>query len=193
MSQQEARSVRTTGRIEQLNVSPGGVPKRAVTEGVVNEYGLTRDRQRDRRHHGGTERAVCLFSAEILDSLRADGHQIGPAQPVKMSPSAASTGRSWCLVPEFTWANRSSSRSPRTQRPAASFRTASKAAISTSSTRQPIQAVLGCTHASCGRARCIPAMMSRWRSTPPPTAAPGCNQRPLAGVRRRVDPSLSNP
>ncbi len=78
MSQQEARTVRTTGRIEQLNVSPGGVPKRAVSEAVVNEYGLTRDRQRDRRHHGGTERAVCLFSAEILDGLRADGHQIGP-------------------------------------------------------------------------------------------------------------------
>ena len=44
-------------------------------------------RQRIRAHtrpptrsspHGGTERAVCLFSAEILDSLRADGHQIGP-------------------------------------------------------------------------------------------------------------------
>ncbi len=69
---------RTTGRIEQLNASPGGVPKRAVTEAVVNEYGLTRDRQNDRRHHGGTERAVCLFSAEILDSLRADGNPIGP-------------------------------------------------------------------------------------------------------------------
>ncbi len=67
-----------SGRIEQLSVSAGGVPKRAVTEAIVNEYGLTRDRQRDRRHHGGTERAVCLFSADILDSLRADGHPIGP-------------------------------------------------------------------------------------------------------------------
>ena len=71
-------NAKTNGRIEQLNVSPGGVPKRAVPEAIVNEYGLTQDRQRDRRHHGGAERAVCLFSAEILDSLRADGHQIGP-------------------------------------------------------------------------------------------------------------------
>ena len=70
------RTTPSTGRIEQLNVSAGGVPKRAVTEAVVNEFGLTRDRQRDRRHHGGPERAVCLWSAEVIDGLRADGHQI---------------------------------------------------------------------------------------------------------------------
>ncbi len=71
-------NARSRGRIEQLSVSPGGVPKRAVPEAIVNEIGLTRDRQRDRRHHGGPERAVCLFSAEILDALRAAGHPIGP-------------------------------------------------------------------------------------------------------------------
>ena len=64
------------GRIEQLSVSPGGVPKRAVTEAVVNAFGLTRDRQRDRRHHGGRERAVCLWSAEVIDGLRAAGNDI---------------------------------------------------------------------------------------------------------------------
>ena len=62
------------GRIEQLSASPGGVPKRAVAEAVVNRFGLTQDRQRDRRHHGGPERAVCLWSAEIIDQLRAAGH-----------------------------------------------------------------------------------------------------------------------
>lgn len=64
------------GRIEQLSVSGGGVPKRAVSEAVVNAFGLTRDRQRDRRHHGGKERAVCLWSAEVIDALRAGGHEI---------------------------------------------------------------------------------------------------------------------
>ncbi len=66
----------TIGRIEQLSASRGGVPKRAVPEAVVNEYGLTQDRQRDRRHHGGLERALCLWSSEIIDQLRADGHDI---------------------------------------------------------------------------------------------------------------------
>ena len=64
------------GRIEQLSVSVGGVPKRAAPEAVVNAFGLTRDRQRDRRHHGGRERAVCLWSAEVIDSLRAAGNEI---------------------------------------------------------------------------------------------------------------------
>lgn len=63
------------GRIEQVSASPGGVPKRAVPEAVVNRYGLTQDRQRDRRHHGGPERAVCLWSAEVIDALRAEGHR----------------------------------------------------------------------------------------------------------------------
>lgn len=67
----------TVGRIEQLSASGGGVPKRAVPEAIVNQYGLTQDRQRDRRHHGGLERAVCLWSSEVIDQLRADGHQIG--------------------------------------------------------------------------------------------------------------------
>lgn len=64
------------GRIEQISASPGGVPKRAVPEAVVNRLGLTRDAQRDRRHHGGPERAVCLWSAEQVDALRAAGHPI---------------------------------------------------------------------------------------------------------------------
>lgn len=64
------------GRIEQISVSRGGVPKRAVPEEMVNRFGLARDAQRDRRHHGGPERAVCLWSAEQVDALRAAGHPI---------------------------------------------------------------------------------------------------------------------
>lgn len=64
------------GRIQQLSVSPGGVPKLAVAESVINAFGLTRDRQRDRRHHGGRERAVCLWSSEVIDALRAAGNEI---------------------------------------------------------------------------------------------------------------------
>ena len=64
------------GRIEQISASRGGVPKRAVPEAVVNRLGLAGDAQRDRRHHGGPERAVCLWSAEQVDALRAAGHPI---------------------------------------------------------------------------------------------------------------------
>lgn len=66
------------GRIFQINVSPGGVPKLPVAEGEVTTYGLTDDRQQDQKHHGGPERALCLFSLEHILALQEEGHPIYP-------------------------------------------------------------------------------------------------------------------
>lgn len=66
------------GRIFQLNVSGGGVPKLAVREAVLTPEGLAGDRQRDLRYHGGPERAVCLFALERVMELQAEGHPIFP-------------------------------------------------------------------------------------------------------------------
>ena len=66
------------GRIFQLNVSNGGVPKLAVREAVLTPGGLEGDRQRDRRYHGGPERALCLFALERVLELQAEGHPIFP-------------------------------------------------------------------------------------------------------------------
>jgi MOSC domain-containing protein YiiM len=63
-------------RVESVNVSDGGVPKAAVAEALITTHGLAGDRQRDRRIHGGPDRAVTLFPAERLDLLRAEGHPI---------------------------------------------------------------------------------------------------------------------
>ncbi|MFN9577181.1 MAG: MOSC domain-containing protein, partial [Gemmatimonadota bacterium] len=60
-----------TGRIEQVSISPGGVPKRAVSEARVTRDGLVGDWQLDRKHHGGPDRAVCLLSAELIARLNA--------------------------------------------------------------------------------------------------------------------------
>ena len=67
-----------TGRIFQLSVSPGGVPKFAVREGTVNELGLGGDDHRFPKIHGGPERALCLFSLERILELQAEGHSIFP-------------------------------------------------------------------------------------------------------------------
>ena len=65
--------------IAQINVSPqGGVPKHAVPRATVTELGLEGDTQRDRRYHGGLERAVCLFPLEHIQALRGEGHTITP-------------------------------------------------------------------------------------------------------------------
>lgn len=66
----------TLGTIVSLNVSDGGVPKRPVEEAWVSPAGMAGDRQADRRHHGGTDRALCLYSADLIDGLRREGHPI---------------------------------------------------------------------------------------------------------------------
>lgn len=66
------------GRIVQISVSRGGVPKTAVPAARVTTDGVEGDLQRDREHHGGPERAVCLYSLEAIERLRAEGHSIVP-------------------------------------------------------------------------------------------------------------------
>jgi MOSC domain-containing protein YiiM len=66
------------GRIVQISVSRGGVPKTAVAEVRVTALGLEGDAHRDMEHHGGPERAVCLYAMEAIDRLRAEGHPIVP-------------------------------------------------------------------------------------------------------------------
>lgn len=64
------------GRLASINVSPGGVPKAPVGEAAVSEAGVAGDRQRDRVHHGGPDRAVSLYSLEVIQALRQEGHPI---------------------------------------------------------------------------------------------------------------------
>jgi MOSC domain-containing protein YiiM len=66
------------GRIFQLNTSHGGVPKLAVREAYLTPTGLEGDRQRDRRYHGGPERALCLYALERILQLQGEGHPIFP-------------------------------------------------------------------------------------------------------------------
>jgi MOSC domain-containing protein YiiM len=65
-----------SGRIASINVSAGGVPKSAVAEAAVTGTGVAGDRQRDLRYHGGPDRAVSLYSLELIEALRREGHPI---------------------------------------------------------------------------------------------------------------------
>jgi MOSC domain-containing protein YiiM len=67
-----------TGTVAQLNVSDGGVPKRAVDAVDVDAGGVVGDRQATRRHHGRPWQALCLWSKEVIDGLAAEGHPIAP-------------------------------------------------------------------------------------------------------------------
>jgi MOSC domain-containing protein YiiM len=64
--------------IFQLNISNGGVPKLGLHRAEVGPLGLAGDRQRDLQHHGGPERALCLYSLERILALQAEGHPVFP-------------------------------------------------------------------------------------------------------------------
>jgi len=70
--------VSVSGRIVQLSVSPGGVPKHAVTTARAGTLGLEGDAHRNARHHGGPERALCLFAMEAIRGLQGEGHRVAP-------------------------------------------------------------------------------------------------------------------
>jgi MOSC domain-containing protein YiiM len=67
-----------TGTIVQISSSKGGVPKLPMLEAVIGELGIEGDAVANADIHGGPEQAVCLFSAERIDALVAEGHPISP-------------------------------------------------------------------------------------------------------------------
>ena len=66
-----------SAKIVQINVNAkGGVPKLPIEQTRLGFNNVEGDKQRDRRYHGGPKRAVCLYSLEIIEQLRAQGHPI---------------------------------------------------------------------------------------------------------------------
>jgi MOSC domain-containing protein YiiM len=66
------------GKLLQLNVSKGGMPKLPVGQARVTVDGVEGDWQKNRKYHGGPNRAVCVFSTELYDRLRSYGIDLGP-------------------------------------------------------------------------------------------------------------------
>src|SRR5688572_11614971 len=64
--------------LAQLNVSPGGMPKRPVPSASVTVDGVEGDWQKNRKYHGGPDRAVCIYSEELYGQLRDAGVDVGP-------------------------------------------------------------------------------------------------------------------
>jgi MOSC domain-containing protein YiiM len=88
--------VTTQGRVLQVGVSNGGVPKHAVPQAWVGELGLEGDRHREDTVHGGPYRAVCLFSMEAIERLQAEGH---PVEPGSVGENLTTSGIEWAREP----------------------------------------------------------------------------------------------
>jgi MOSC domain-containing protein YiiM len=84
-----------TGTVHSINASNGGVPKTPRGSARVSVNGIEGDRQRDRRVHGGPDRAVCVYSYELIQRLRADGH---PIEPGSIGENLTLSGIDWAAM-----------------------------------------------------------------------------------------------
>lgn len=83
------------GSVLQLSTSDGGVPKAALPSVDVGRGGLLGDRQANRTHHGRPFQALCLWSSEVIDALRAEGH---PVRPGAAGENITVTGIDWASL-----------------------------------------------------------------------------------------------
>lgn len=67
-----------TGTLVQLNSSQGGVPKKSIDHAYIGWKGVEGDRQATRKHHGRPFQALSMWSAEVMETLRSEGHHVVP-------------------------------------------------------------------------------------------------------------------
>lgn len=83
------------GRVLQVNVSAGGIPKLPVDEAWVGRLGLSGDGHNNQTVHGGPHRAVCLFAIEAIERLHAEGH---PVEAGGVGENLTTAGVEWPLL-----------------------------------------------------------------------------------------------
>src|SRR3954470_7544235 len=65
------------GVVTQISSSKGGVPKLAMPAAEIDFGGVVGDQHRHRNHHGRPWQALCIYSDEVIEMLRGEGHPIG--------------------------------------------------------------------------------------------------------------------
>ena len=76
-----------------MSSSQGGVPKAALASAIVDHRGIVGDRQAERQHHGKPLQALSLWSQEVIDALRSEGHPVYAGAAGENLTVAGSTGR----------------------------------------------------------------------------------------------------
>ena len=59
-----------------MNISPGGIPKRAIAEASVTPEGIRGDNWAHPRIHGVPLQAILIFCEEVIEELRAEGYPV---------------------------------------------------------------------------------------------------------------------
>jgi MOSC domain-containing protein YiiM len=66
------------GKVVQVNVSQGGIPKRPVPEAQIGPLGIEGDAVAHPNVHGGPRQAVLLLTTEALEELKKQGFEVYP-------------------------------------------------------------------------------------------------------------------
>jgi MOSC domain-containing protein YiiM len=64
------------GTIVQVNISLGGLPKRAISDGFITPLGIEGDRHAHPDIHGGERQAILIIASEVVDDLAARGYPV---------------------------------------------------------------------------------------------------------------------
>jgi MOSC domain-containing protein YiiM len=64
------------GTIVQVNISPGGLPKRAIAGGWITPLGIEGDLHAHPNIHGGPNKAILIIASEVVDALTARGYPL---------------------------------------------------------------------------------------------------------------------
>lgn len=84
-----------TGSVAGVFHSDGGVPKSPVASAAVTASGVVGDRQSTRKYHGRVWQALCLWSADVVADLQAEGH---PVFPGACGENLSVTGVDWSAL-----------------------------------------------------------------------------------------------
>jgi MOSC domain-containing protein YiiM len=89
------------GTLVQVSVSQGGVPKHAVTRGVVTPLGLEGDAFRNTALHGGPDQALLLIAGEALAELEQLGFAVFPGALGENLTTSGLPHRQWRVGQRF--------------------------------------------------------------------------------------------
>jgi MOSC domain-containing protein YiiM len=64
------------GTIVQINISPGGIPKRPIPQAFIAPLGIEGDRHAHPGIHGGPSKAILLIATEVLEELQRRGYPV---------------------------------------------------------------------------------------------------------------------
>ena len=65
-----------SGSILQVSISAGGLPKRAIEEGLITPLGIEGDLHAHPDIHGGPRKAILIIASEVVDELSARGYPL---------------------------------------------------------------------------------------------------------------------